>query len=221
MKFEELQSKLKELDVIIPAGTIRRWAAEGIIKPPTRRSKSKGEGRGSVSDWSQQTLEEIAAVWAVKRYGTASRDVAGVVRTAKMWAEIFYDDPISWKQRRSLLYNELYAEGGFVESHLPKEVRDLGFKGLSKTAFWIDEWDFTEWVAAIEKVRAGCSVSKHVYVTFVFFAYGTIKDKTFRYNFVGVYVKETEKTETGQKGTDIRVYTTRAERFLREVNGRK
>jgi hypothetical protein len=206
VKFEELQSKLKELDVIIPAGTIRRWAAEDLIKKPMRRPKSKGEGRGTVSDWSQQSLEEIAGVWAVKRYGFSGRYLSETVPIVKRWASMFYKNPFRWKWLHRKLYNDFYTEGGLIESYYSKILPNKDLRGFGKTVFKAHSYDFDQWVMAIEKVRAGWSVSKHVNVTFIFRAYGTIEDKTFQYRFEG-----TELTETTQKETGIAVFVSTAD----------
>jgi hypothetical protein len=182
VNFRELLARLKELDVTVPPGTIRRWVTEGHITPPARRPKSKGEGPGTVSDWSQQTLEEIAAIWAVKRYGSGRRNLHMSIKQAKAWAAFFYQDPIGWEHKKQRLYENFYGKGKVIESILARDGDDPDLR-LGEAVFRMDLFDFTEWVAAIEKVRHGWRLSDHGYCDFVFTYSGDLFDKTLKYCF--------------------------------------
>ncbi|MGA9079817.1 MAG: hypothetical protein WB581_06270 [Halobacteriota archaeon] len=214
MRFEDMTAELKELAVTVAPGTIRRWATEKLVKPPTRNPRSKGEGRGTTSDWSDQALEEIAAIWAIKSFAFAGGALSNNAARAKEWAELFYRDPISWElQEKYRLQRERYLGGGYGEPY-PRREKDgplirqfvwlhsigtLDARRLKaqkealrrSIALWNRHFAiFTEWVAAIEKVRRGCPVPTPVDVTFCFCSQGSTEDKTLEYRFLGVDVKK-------------------------------
>lgn len=64
MRLEEIQKQLEALGLNIPAGTLRRWASEGLIPNPKRYQNP--EGRGWLSDWPDETLPEVLTVQILK-----------------------------------------------------------------------------------------------------------------------------------------------------------
>jgi len=64
MRLEEIQKQLEALGLNIPAGTLRRWASEGLIPNPKRYQNP--EGRGWLSDWPDETLPETLTVHLLK-----------------------------------------------------------------------------------------------------------------------------------------------------------
>jgi hypothetical protein len=207
-----MTAELKELAVTVPPGTIRRWATEKLVKPPTMNPRSKGEGRGTTSDWSDQALEEIAAIWAIKSFAFAGGALSNNATRAKEWAELFYRDPISWElHEKYRLQGERYLGGRYGEPFPRREedgplIRQFVWLHSISTLDWrrlkaqkealrrsIALWNrhfaiFTEWVAAIEKVRQGCPIPTPVEVTFRFCSRGSTEDKTLGYRFLGVDV---------------------------------
>jgi hypothetical protein len=234
MRFEDMIARLKKLDVTAPPGTIRRWATEKLVTPPTRRPRSKGEGRGTTSDWPDQALEEIAAVWALKSFGFTDRDLAGYARRAKEWAECFYEDPIGWELQEKYWLQGDYYDGYNESSFFKGEERSQKTRQLFdyQSVRPIDKdsqrihWEvmrqlnphfvnFSEWVAAKEKARHGCPIWTPVNVTFRFCIQGSREDKTLKYRFLGVELKKSQKRRR-LEGSRIMVRTEGAHASFRE-----
>jgi hypothetical protein len=182
VNLDELIAKLRKSGVTTSASTIRRWARSGIITAPTLRHRQKGEGRGTISDWPQQSLEEIAGYWAVlhygvKEFGILNRDYEDSVSFAKQLADYFYADPIGWElQYKQALYNKFYVRDEFdqLSKALGRRLHETDFRNL------------TAWVAAVEKIRRGRKLADPVRCNFVFLREGEVKNKTLGYRFFGV-----------------------------------
>jgi hypothetical protein len=56
--------ELSNKNVEIPAGTIRRWASEGIISSPKRYTGLKG---GWHADWPKETVNQILTHYIFQR----------------------------------------------------------------------------------------------------------------------------------------------------------
>ncbi|MEI7827895.1 MAG: hypothetical protein WCI87_08915 [Euryarchaeota archaeon] len=72
MNADELQHRLQGLGLNVKPGTLRRWAADGVITGPRRyfRDKPNGEGRyvGRLADWPDVTVEDVAAYLTLKEW---------------------------------------------------------------------------------------------------------------------------------------------------------
>ncbi len=207
MNLDELISRLRNSGVKTSASTIRRWAKSGIITAPTLRHRQKGEGRGTISDWSQQSLEEIAGYRAVRYYGfgefgVLNRAYEDSVCVAKNLADNFYADPISWELHKQELYDKSYARD---------EIDDLR-KTLDERKHEADFRNFTAWVAAIEKIRRGRRLADPVRCNFIFLREGDLKNKTLRYRFFGVGI---EDTKDPHQQDEIRVSIREREAFVK------
>ena len=65
MNHKELQERLKETGIqSLPIGTLRRWAAEGLIERPVRETRSPKRGR--FAEWPEKALEDAVASWMVR-----------------------------------------------------------------------------------------------------------------------------------------------------------
>jgi hypothetical protein len=207
MNIDELMARLQKSGVTISASTIRRWAKSGIVTAPTLRHRQKGEGRGTKSDWSQQSLEEIAGYWAVRYYGfrefgSLNRDYEDAVFVAKKLADNFYADPIGWElHRKQALYNKFYVRDGFddLSKALGERLHEADFRNL------------TEWVTAVEKIRRGRQLSERVYCDFVFLYDGTLKDRTLQYQFFGIRLETVKELMQ----SEIRVIIHRRDAFAK------
>lgn len=69
MDIDELQSRLRRLDVDITQNTLKRWAYDGLIPRPRRILKGKGGGKGRAITWDRAAIADTAALWAVKQAG--------------------------------------------------------------------------------------------------------------------------------------------------------
>lgn len=192
MNIEELVKKLRISGITLSPSTIRRWAQSDVVTSPIRRHRCKGEGRGKISDWSQQSLEEISGFWAVQHYGwkgfvLLKRTHEAKVIAAKKLAKIFYADPINWQLERMQQLFDHYA------NQFPDD-----WKALGEDIFEEDLWNFTTWVTAVEKVKHGWQISQAVYCDFVFLYDGNLNDRTLRYGFFGVRLERIEEPKQPQ-----------------------
>ena len=87
MRIEELKKRLHQLGADISEKTLRRWGSEGIIKD--HGLNIPGTGRGNVEDWSEQALEEAAAVWAAQMLSQKQADKGTRKRKNLSTKEIF------------------------------------------------------------------------------------------------------------------------------------
>ncbi len=96
MNIVDVTDKLRTLGVTIPAGTIRRWSAEGLLPAPQRVQNPAGRGR--LSDWPDATVEEAAAVWALRHLNTkVAAPTVDVIVQVKRLVSLVYDAP--WELR--------------------------------------------------------------------------------------------------------------------------
>lgn len=96
MHIEDITTALAALGLEIPAGTIRRWAAEGLIPAPLRVQNPVGRGR--LSDWPDAAVEESACVWALRHLNTkVATPTVAVIRKVKELVPVVYDAP--WELR--------------------------------------------------------------------------------------------------------------------------
>ncbi len=209
MNFDVLLDKLRKSGITLSPTTIRRWAKGGDVTPPKTRHRRKGEGRGKISDWSQQSLEEIAGIWALRHYGFREsslffREFEDSIQVAKFLADQFYRDPISWELR--------LKQGIYDKHYVRKEFDDL-FKAAGKQLCEADYRNLTEWIVAIEKIRRGYQISQSVYCDFVFLYDGNLNDRTLRYQFFAVRLLPIEETKQSQ----IRVLVYKRDVFVKAV----
>lgn len=209
MNFEDLTKRLQDLgeEIPIPPITVRKWVQEGLVTPPMRRRRRKGEGSGTISDWSTKSLEDIAGCLNVKRYGSGRRDLFKRIKIAKGLADFFYADPIGWELRQPSLYKQFYVKDDFSESE----------KINSRVVYGLDSMDFYQWVAAIEKVRHGWRLSDHGYCDFVFTYSGDLIDKTLKYCF---YVSRFISIEEAKR-SEVRIVIYEHEAFQNALTAKK
>ena len=209
MSFKDLTERLQNLgeETPIPSSTVRKWVQEGLVTPPTRRHRRKGEGSGTVSEWSKKSLEDIAGCLNVKRYGSGRRDLFKSIKIAKGLADFFYTDPIGWELRQPSLYKKFYVKDDFNESE----------KINSRVVYGLDTIDFFQWVAAIEKVRHGWRLSDHGYCDFIFTYSGDLFDKTLRYCF---YVSRFISSEEAKR-SEVRIVIYEHEAFQNALTAKK
>jgi hypothetical protein len=106
MDFKELQSRLNEVGVVVPDGTLRRWAADGLITGPAKYKKLR-EGsknryrRGRFMSWPDKAVYEAAACWAVKNLDPIGIYVPKeTIKRIKTLADEFFKnvDAVDWRQ---------------------------------------------------------------------------------------------------------------------------
>jgi hypothetical protein len=202
VNFEELTHTLQKLDATIPASTIRRWAKDKLVTPPSRRHRQKGEGRGTISDWSQHSLEEIAGCYCIKNFGSYRRDFADSVRRAKYIASLFYADPVGFA---SSIWPNVYT-GYYVPYEVSESQKDFGH-----ALYVADRRDFFEYVGGMEKAKLSHAINDRVYCDFLFVIDGDIESSSLRYEFAGVGFTPIEEPIQ----TEVRVRTYSREDFFK------
>ena len=137
MNIKEFTDRLHRLGIDVPAGTLRRWAAEGLVTAPQRVQNPAGRGR--LSDWPETSVEEAAACWAVRHLTT--RGASPNVETL---------------QRVRLLSRKLYETPfGIIRG----DVKPDGTRGLFLFSSELHPL-VGNWAVTVEKVRRGWPVLK-------------------------------------------------------------
>ena len=169
MNIEAITQKLRALGVTVPAGTIRRWSAEGLVPAPQRVQNPAGRGR--LSDWPEATVEEAAAVWALRHLNTkvAAPTVDVITRVKRLVPQV-YDAP--WELRAWAITPDgrrgIYLASAELHPHL------------------------VLWVITLEKVRHGWPIVKPARLTVVWIR-GVNPDGTRLMRFEGMALEEADE----------------------------
>jgi len=150
---KELQERLKETGIqSLPIGTLRRWAAEGLIERPVRETRSPKRGR--FAEWPEKALEDAVATWIVRYsdpvWGPPSKDRLLKIKNV---AEELLEAP--WKQCRigiRRIPDEPSAYPAFEEQgYSPYVAEDI--EGNLEYISFTPHQLVSKWLAAVEKVR--------------------------------------------------------------------
>jgi hypothetical protein len=170
MNIEEFTARLRKLGLDIPAGTLRRWAAEGLISPPQRTQNPHGRGR--LSNWPEATLEEAAACWAVRHFNTRwATPTTDAIRQTRQLAEKIRETPFDV---------------------LKAEIKPDGSRGMFFFSYEMHPL-VVLWVTAVEKARQGWAIQKPALVTFDWTIEGTPQAGTLKVTLVGVTLEAADK----------------------------
>jgi len=183
MRPKQLQGRLKKLGVSVTMETLQKWAKQGLItgwspKPKNKRGHPKDDpndpyrkrkGPGRRTDWPENTVEDAAAVYAVRHYdhkkgricanhkkrGTLTTEMIKVIKRA---AAILDERPFA-------VYTIPPIIGPLSTQHINPEHINVtfvseDFNGLDlfQGATYTEKVEYLNafvvtWVAAIEKVR--------------------------------------------------------------------
>ena len=159
MHADELDERLQALGFPVKRGTLRRWAADGVIAGPQRyfREKADGQGRraGRMADWPEATVEDTVAYLRLKE-----RHKNEPVQ--KSWIPQLRAQAASW-------YETPFWCTGYSGMAYSKELQDF-LKQAGVHCFIID---FTfgllidNWLPTIEKVRHSRPIDKPAKVVYV------------------------------------------------------
>jgi hypothetical protein len=156
MDFQELQRRLREVDVNVKDGTLRRWATTNLIIGPTRNSKPGR--RGAVWDWHQESLEEAAAVWTL-RY------------SRPQWDEFYSAPDLKTIRRAKFEAQEIHKKLSAGEGAcLYQGVYQKFFDPQKNRGYYLKAYDLHQlierWIVTVEKVRHKKSVKEPATVVF-------------------------------------------------------
>ncbi|MGZ4946858.1 MAG: hypothetical protein ACXV5N_10795 [Halobacteriota archaeon] len=182
MNIDTVTAKLRTLGLTIPPGTLRRWAAEGLINAPARVQNPKGRGR--LSDWPDSVVEEAAACWVLRHLDMrwAKPTVENIKRVRSLVPQL-YETPVGlWKH--GVLPDG--RRGMFLFSY---ELHPLAIS----------------WAVTVEKVRHNWRILKPARVTFSWTVEGTPRDKTLKLTLVDVTLAEADRDflEVHSTRTDV------------------
>lgn len=170
MNIEEIITRLHTLGVDIPPGTLRRWAAEGLISAPQRTQNPHGRGR--LSDWPETTVEEAAACWALRHFNTrwATPTVDAIKRTRRLVGKL---------------------------RETPFDILKAGLKPDGNRAMFFFSYELHPlivlWVTTVEKARHGWPIQKPAQVTFAWTIEGTPQAGTLKHTLVGVTLEAADR----------------------------
>ena len=152
MNHKELEERLKETGIqSLPIGTLRRWAAEGLIEHPVREARPPKRGR--FAEWPEKALEDAVASWMVRYsdpvWGPPSKTH---LLNIKHVAEELQVAP--WKQcgiGLRLIPDDPPRYAFEEQRYSPYVAEDIG--GNSEYISFTPHQLVSKWLAAVEKVR--------------------------------------------------------------------
>jgi len=180
MEFEELQVRLRQVGVVVKDGTLRRWATTDLIDGPKRFSKQRR--RGQFWDWPEQSVEDAAAVWALKNLDT-------------YWANPNHDTIRRVKNKAKELH-ELYTRHLTLDKLQGDEYRkDVTPEG--ETGTFVHSYDLHPliilWIITVEKVRHKAAVEEKRLLTFCWMKQ-TVQGQA-KLTFRGVKLEKSDQNE--------------------------
>jgi hypothetical protein len=176
MDFEELSARLDKIGISIPGGTIRRWRWQGLIEGPEAKWKGPHGGRGRFMEWPERAVEDIAAIWAVRRNRLYTRppsakrieQIKSVVHSFHIWPAAFYTLPpfiVAGPMRGTILkYDDIK-----MRFDQDEQLHDLVVK----------------WIIAVEKAKRQWPMSEPARVVFRWISYKRAEDGTWKRNQKG------------------------------------
>lgn len=193
MKFDELQERLKKLGVAISERTLNSWREAGFLTGPKliekpRRSRGRPAGKqdektpGPSYEWPPETLEEAAAVWALKNSDIYRRrpDPNTILRVKHKAKEL----------------HERYTVTLDLKDLPGDEYRkDVTPNGVTGTFFFSYDLHplLVLWIAAVEKVRHNIPINENRLVTFCWVK-EEVQGET-KLAFRGVELEESDENE--------------------------
>lgn len=173
MTLLEVISKAKELTgEAIPAGTVRRWASEGLVPTPTKVPIT-GPSGGMRGDWPEESAAEVAATWRTLR-GKWLHPTREAVRVARMAALEIGEKPQGFID----LLSDGTASDGTKGAFLGGELQSV----------------IVTWGVAREKVMAGWPLDKPAAVAHRWLVEPGPDPK---YSYLGVELKESKQDTLG------------------------
>jgi hypothetical protein len=176
VNFEELSSRLEELGIAIPGGTIRRWRWQGLIEGPEAKWKGPHGGRGRFMEWPEGAVADIAAMWAVRHDGLHARPLSAKrIEQIKSVVHHFYIWPAAWYTLPPIL--------------LAGPMQGTTLK-LSSIKMRLDQDEqlhhlAVKWIIAVQKARRRWPLSKKARVAFSWISYKKAQDGTWERDQTG------------------------------------
>jgi hypothetical protein len=182
MDFHELQSRLREVDVEIEDGTLRRWAATKLIVGPKRDPRPGRQG--ARWNWPQKAVEEAAAVWALRH----------------LKLDRFYSKPsldtIKRVKFEAKAIHEKYKKDAEFHENFPAKIYEKSFDTEGNERYYLKSFGLhpfiITWIVTVEKVRHKKSVKEPANVIFTWIRH-PVTGGAFEFRHEDVTVEPSDK----------------------------
>lgn len=153
MNFQELQSRLNQLGIVIKDKTLSRWATTKLITGPVRDPNP--DRRGARWIWPEEAVEDAAAVWALWHLETyRTRPSRETIERVKCEAKELHEK-----------YTTSLRLDGLPSDEFRRAYDTKGEKGTYLLSYGLHPLVIL-WTTTIEKVRHNVSIREHRKVTF-------------------------------------------------------
>jgi hypothetical protein len=183
MNVRELHVRFRELGFELPHSSIKRWSLQGLLPQPNiAASRGVGGGRGRTADWPEATVEQAAAIYAIRNQeypGQKKRIAPKTVTTIRSFANTFFlsleeyreniDDPqLNGFSNRFFTPIDVKVPSKFVKETDSKN--DKGEVWSWRPALYDEAHEAlaVKWIATVEKVALGIPVTTPVTIRYYF-----------------------------------------------------
>jgi hypothetical protein len=183
MNEHELHERFLDLDFELPHTSIKRWSRQGLLpKPALSTSRGTGGGRGRIADWPEETVEQAAAIYAIRNQGYSGlkrRIVPHTISTIRSFANTFFksledyrtnvNDPLLDDfSNRFFTMVDVKVPSAYVQDTDTKNDKGEVWKWRSVLFDEAHEAHAVKWITAVEKVALGVPVTTSVTISCYF-----------------------------------------------------
>jgi hypothetical protein len=177
----ELHAQFHELGFEIPHSSVKRWSRQNLLpRPDVATSRGTGGGRGRSADWPDATVEQAAAIYALRNQdypGRKKRISPKTIIAIRVFANTFFvwleeyrhntDDPLLG-DFRNRFFSDVDVPSKFVRE--TDRRNDKAKASGSRLAFYdgAREALAVKWITAVEKVSLGVPLTTSVTIRYYF-----------------------------------------------------
>jgi hypothetical protein len=179
----ELHARFRELGFELPHSSIKRWSRQELLpKPSIVTSRGVGGERGHAAEWPEATVEQAAAIYAIRNQGYPGRKkriapktvvaIRGFANTFFAWLEE-YRTNVNDPQLGDFSNRFFTAIDVKVPSEYVKETDSRNYKGEVWTwrpALYDEAHEAlaVRWIATVEKVALGVPLTTPITMRYFF-----------------------------------------------------
>jgi hypothetical protein len=182
MNEHELHTQFRELGFDLPHSSIKRWSRQGLLpKPDVATSRGTGGGRGRAANWPEATVEQAAAIYAIRNQGyPGKRRIApNTISIIRNFANTFFATLEAYRTNVDDLRLDDFGDRFFtfidvkVSSAYVQETDTRNDKGevwKSRYALFDEAYEAlaVKWITAVEKAALGVPVTTPVTISYYF-----------------------------------------------------